>query len=125
MEKVVEIMLRILEEEKEDVDFNIIKNMGKRMQKEAINRAEQVKKKDMESVIEIKNTIKEINIDERDNKEIKEEIGKFADKDLKAACELERAKAIEKEEMIIARVEKEEEQKKMLTNKKYQWRKFT
>lgn len=86
----------------------------------------------MESVIEIQNSrkrqsniTKEINIDERDDKEIKEEIGKFADKNLKAACKLERAKAIEKEEMIIARVEKEEKQKKMLTNKNYQRRKFT
>lgn len=82
----------------------------------------------MGRVIEIQNSreresniIKKINIDERDNKEIKEEIGKFVDKDLKVACKLERAKVIEKEkEMIIARVEKEEEQKKMLTNKKYQ-----
>lgn len=60
------------------------------MQEETINRAEQVKIKDMESVIEIQNSreresniIKEINIDERDNKEIKGEIGKFADKDLR------------------------------------------
>lgn len=132
LEKAVETMLRILEEEKEDVDSKIIKNMGKRIQEEAINREEQIKIKDMRRVIEIQNSgeresniIKEINTDERDNKEIKKEIGKFVDKDLKVACKLERAKAIGKEkEMIIARV-KEEEQKKMLMNKKYQWRKFT
>lgn len=119
LEKAVEIMLRILEEEKEDVDSKIIKNIGKRIQEEARNRAEQVKIKDMGKVIEIQNSreresniIKEINIDERDNKEIKEikeERGKFVDKDLKVACKLKRAKAIEKEkEMIIARVEKED-----------------
>lgn len=41
LEKAVEIMLRILEEEKECVDSKIINDMGKRMQEEAINRAEQ------------------------------------------------------------------------------------
>lgn len=40
LEKAVEIMLRILEEGKEDVDSKIIKNIGRRIQGEARNRAE-------------------------------------------------------------------------------------
>lgn len=56
MEKAVKIMLTILEEEKEDVDSKLIKNIGKRIQEEAINRAEQVKIKDVGRVIEIQNS---------------------------------------------------------------------
>lgn len=59
LEKAVEIMLRILEEEKEDVESKIIKSIGKRIQEEARNRAEQVKMKDMGRVIEIQNSREE------------------------------------------------------------------